>query len=99
MALVVGQAHTDPVTGLAGRIYTNWTGAADAGLSIPLSVDQRKMFAAQCEAIAKAVVDEIQANATVLIQPTDAGLQRSTAVGAATSAPAATVTLPGGAVK
>lgn len=100
MAMVVGQAHTDPVTGLSGRIYTAWTGAGDSGLSSPLSSAQRAMVASQCEAIATAVIAEIQANATVLIKATDSGLQRDNTGGnPATLAPSTTKTLPGGAVQ
>lgn len=100
MAMVVGQAHTDPVSGLAGRIYTAWTSAGDSGLSSPFTATQRAMFAAQCEAIATAVIAEIQANATVTIKTTDSGLQRdNTAGNPATLAPTANKTLPGGAIQ
>ena len=100
MALVIGQAHTDPVSGLAGRIYTAWTGAPDSGLSSPLTPAQRAMVAAQCEAIATAVVQELQANGTVLIRSTDSGLQRDNTGGnPATLGPTATKTLPGGCIQ
>lgn len=62
MALVKGQATADPVTGLAGRIYTAWTASPNSGFSSPLTAPQRAMVAAQCQAIADAVVDEIQTN-------------------------------------
>lgn len=71
MALERGQASVDPVTGLAGRIYTAWTGDPDAGFlkdeDAPAEVlaTARKCIAATCEAIAKAVIDEITANAEV----------------------------------
>ena len=52
------------------------------------------------QAIAGAIVAHIQANATVLVKTSDAGLQRdNTAGNPATLAPAATKTLPGGCIQ
>ena len=101
MALTVGQAHTDPVSGMAGRIYTALSGASDGGLA-PMTVGTaaRNSLAAICEAIATGVVAEIQANATVLVKTSDGGLQRDNTGGnPATLAPAATKTLPGGCIQ
>lgn len=70
----------DPVTGLAGRIYTAWRTNPAAGFSNPLAPAQRAMVAAQCEAIAQAIVAEITANGQAVI-PADAsgdGLQNGT---------------------
>lgn len=98
MAMSVGQAHTDPVSGLAGRIWTALLAASDSGLSSPLTANQRNALAAMCEAIAAGVIAELQANATVTIHTTDAGLQTSAAAGVATTGPAANKTLPGGCI-
>jgi len=103
MALVKGQALVDPVTGLAGRIYTKMVSNPDAGLAAGATTvgsAARKALAAICQAFGDSVIDEIQANATVIIKTTDAGLQRdNTAGNPATLAPAANKTLPGGAVQ
>ena len=57
-APTVGQAHVDPVTGVAGDIYTAWRGAGDSGLSpTPPGSAARNMVAAQVEAIAKGILD------------------------------------------
>lgn len=73
MALNAGDAGC--TTGLSGRIYTNWTGAAANGFSVPLSSDQTAAVKALCYAVALAVVDEIMANASVqtLVQADDFG--------------------------
>lgn len=103
MAMVVGQAHTDPVSGMAGRIYNAMTAATDAGLASAATTPgtpARNSLASLCEAIATGVIAEIQANATVLVKPTDSGLQLdNTAGNPYTLAPLTTRTLPGGAVQ
>ncbi len=53
-----GQCHTSPVSGIAGEIYTAWTGASDSGLSDAVTAEsspQRDMVASQVEAIATAI--------------------------------------------
>lgn len=103
MAMIVGQAHADPVTGMAGRIYTAITAAGDNGFSNTATTPgsaARNSLASFCEAIATAVVAEIQANATVTIKTSDAGLQRDNTGGnPATLAPSSNKTLPGGAIQ
>jgi hypothetical protein len=55
--------------------------------------------AAKCfQKMGEAIVAHIQANATVTIRAADSGLQTSTAIGFATSGPAANKTLPAGCV-
>lgn len=103
MALVKGQALTNPVTGLAGRIYTNYMANSDAGLAAGATAEgsaARKALAALCQAVADAVIDELQANGTVIIKTTDAGLQRDNTDGnPATLAPSTNKALPGGCIQ
>ncbi len=62
MSMVIGAA--DCSTGLSKRIYDNWTGdTANNGFSSPLSAGQATSVKSMCHAIAKAIVDEIVANA------------------------------------
>lgn len=104
MAMTVGQAHSDPVTGMAGRIYTALTGAGDSGLAAAATTpgsSARNALASMCEAIAAAVIAEIQASATVVIKSAAGydGLQRDQTDGIATIRPVADVTLPGGTIQ
>ncbi len=67
MALVVGQCTVNPVTGMAGRIFTRLqtTGASILGMQASAFTegsDARNALAGLIEAIAKGVVDEIAAN-------------------------------------
>jgi hypothetical protein len=70
MALNAGNALC--TTGLSKRIYDFWTADAGSGFVSPLTDAARTMIRAQCYAVARAVVAEIQANATVAID-IDAG--------------------------
>ena len=69
MPLLAGDSSA--TTGLAGRILSNWLADARCGFSDPLSDAQRQMLEALAYGLAKAVVDEIQANALVSAQGTD----------------------------
>jgi hypothetical protein len=65
MPLTVGSAKTGPVTGLAGRIFTAWTGDGDAGLLADVATvghAVRNLVGAQLNAIAQGIVDEFVAN-------------------------------------
>lgn len=99
MALNAGDAAC--TTGLSGRMYANWTGdTTNNGFTNPLSGAQQTMLKSMCYQFALAIVAELQANATVVITTTDAGLQRDNTGGnPATLAPAANKTLPGGCIQ
>jgi len=84
MTLSVGDAAC--TTGLSKRIY-DYRVAAAATIGI---ADDRTPLKADCYAIAKAVVDEIQANAEAVVSITTGALQTSTAVGSPTAPPAPT---------
>lgn len=87
MAMVIGSA--DLGTGLAGAIFTQLKtlpGAQASGTGSPM--------AGFANALATAIVQYVQANATAHIANTLAGLQTSTAIGAPTGAPAAPADIP-----
>jgi hypothetical protein len=54
--MTAGQCKTTPVSGIAGDIYTDWTGSPDAHLlPIPVGSAARDTVAAQIQAIANAI--------------------------------------------
>ena len=63
MALNAGNSACS--TGLSARIYTYWTGDARSGFVSPLTGAPDDAVKALCYAVARAMVDEIQANAVV----------------------------------
>ena len=63
MALNAGNSACS--TGLSARIYTYWTGDARSGFVSPLTGAPDDAVKALCYAVARAVVDEITANASV----------------------------------
>ena len=90
MALLVGEAENN--TGLAGALYTTFEGRFG-----PFTATARESLLPFCDKLSEALVTYFVANVevTVHVTPTDAGLQRTTTVGAATDAPVSTVTLSG----
>lgn len=91
MALNAGNA--DCTTGLSQRIYDYLVADARNGFVDPLEGAARDAVRALCWATARAVVDEIVANADVTITTTDGGLQRVS--GTDTDPPATNKTLAG----
>jgi hypothetical protein len=69
MALNAGNA--DCTLGLSKRIYDYWVADPESGFVDPLTIAAQRMIRAQCYAVARAVVDEITANAAVSV-PVDA---------------------------
>lgn len=65
MALNAG--NTACSSGLSQRIYNELTGASGNGFSGTLSAAQTDAVKAICYAVAKAVVDEVAANAAVSV--------------------------------
>ncbi len=62
MALSIGQAQTEPTTGMSGAVWEALKVALALGsLTVPQGLPLRKM----CEAIAKGVVDQIHSSAVV----------------------------------
>lgn len=87
MPLIVGQCHTDPVTGVAGDIYTAWTGAVDAGLTAAAKVSgstTRALLAAQVEALAASIVAAAGGTPTPPYGNVNPGTVHVTCVGAVT---------------
>lgn len=102
MAMLVGQAQAEPTTGLAGRIWEALKTSVSPKLNGTTTTDLTNQAGARkfCEAIATAVIAEIQANATVIVKTTDASLQRDNTGGnPSTLGPSANRTLPGGAIQ
>lgn len=96
MPLNAGDA--DCTTGLSKRIRDYWVADARNAFVSPLNTLAEDAIRATCFAIARAVVDEIQANATVTVTigVADAGLQRDNTLGnPPTLAPTAPKTLGG----
>lgn len=93
MALNAGNAEC--TTGLSKRVYDYWVADARSGFVSPLNAAAIDCIRAQSYAIARAVVDEIAANAavTVTISTGTGALQQ--AGGVDTTAPTAPRTLPG----
>lgn len=65
MALNAGDASC--TTGLSKRIFDNWTADPSSGFMSPLTPAADGAVKSLCYAVAKAVVDEIQANAHVVV--------------------------------
>ena len=65
MALNAGNAACS--TGFSKTLYDYWTGDASNGFSGSMSADQTAMVKSLCYAIARAVVYEMQANATTSV--------------------------------
>jgi hypothetical protein len=63
MALNAGNSAC--TTGLSKRIYDQWSADPSAGFSSSLTTAQQNSLKSLCWAVAKSVVDEIQANAQV----------------------------------
>lgn len=87
-------------TGLSKRIYDYWLADSRSGFASPMTPTQEDMLKSLCWAIARGVVGEIQANASVsvTISTTTGRLQREVNdLGATvdTLPPSATRTLPG----
>lgn len=58
--VTAGDAKTDPPTGVAGDIYTDWTGDADAGLLASAAGSAvRGMLGAQINAVANAIAGNV----------------------------------------
>lgn len=77
MAMIVGQAKVDPVTGMAGAVYNALVSTRQAATitvnstpvhlcPTPITAQMRVAYAAEAEAIATGVVQYIQANAAVV---------------------------------
>lgn len=97
--MIVGQCRTDPVTGVAGEIYTLWTSTPDAALSAEVLVegsDIRNLFAAQVEAFAAKIVASNGGGGPWVIESKSADFVASTGVHyeVDTSGGAVTCTLP-----
>lgn len=65
MALNAGDAACS--AGVAKTLYDYWSGDADNGWSGSMTADQTKAVKSLCYAIARTIVYEMQANATVSV--------------------------------
>ncbi len=97
MALVKGQCTTDPVTGMAGRIffYIQSVGTTTLGMSasaLTQGTPARNALAALIECIVNGVVDEILLNGEAYITTLKGALQQSGGVD--TTPPSAERSLP-----